>query len=421
MLRTRTTLSTVAIAAVFVLLGAAACTDEGEADTSTSTGSGGDPVSTGGAGAGSSDGGSGGAGGGQGGAGGEGGEGGSAPLACLDASVTEGYFTISTDALCVVEVFTANDLALSGYGTAPTWGRHGGPLTFTATATGVTIQRWSESEAGVLAPTDENVAVADVPADAYWGPIAVEVDTSSEQDCPAATAVAMSWTGQDFFNEGEIVSVADATATSVTATGVFGMAASGERLFYTGLSEAGGPTNGMLALYAADAHSACTGGFAAGGSIDAWGLAGGPVALDADGNLFAVLTDYTTSTQEIRAFDATEVEPGDPAVMGTEIATMDGYGDALAAVAPTATEPGIVATQPNLGKAGTHGEIVGIEYTVDAGVFTPGATSTLLDVTDADENVVLFTDDQGRLWVGLSRDEETNPVATFFVLARPPR
>ena len=89
-----------------VLVGlSGACTDEGEADTTTSSGVGGQPPSTGGAGAGTA----------QGGAGGAGGEGGGAPGACLPESVADGFFTLTTTSLCIVDVKTASGLAISRF------------------------------------------------------------------------------------------------------------------------------------------------------------------------------------------------------------------------------------------------------------------------------------------------------------------
>jgi hypothetical protein len=211
--------------------------------------------------------------------------------------------------------------------------------------------------------------------------------------------------------------------TAQLAAGMYGMAASGERLFFTALSQVGGPTNNNPALYAGDAQATCEGsGFDSAGAVDAWGLSTGPVAVDENGSLFAILTDFNEGTQEIRAFEAADVAPGAPATTGTPIATLDGYGDALAAIAPEGAAPGLLVVQPNDATDGSHGEVLAIEVTLDAGTFTGAAPVTLLDLTEDDDNVTLMTDVDGRLWVGLdAKRERGQPVSTFFVLVVAPR
>lgn len=401
---------------VLVAALASACTDEGEADTSTSTGVGGQPPSTGGAGAGTAQGGAGGA-------GGAGGGGGGATGPCLDASVAAGFFTLESDALCIVEVKTAVGLELASYGTTPSWGKHGGPLTFEGSGADLVVTRWSGSGADLVAD-EETFTASNIPADAFWGPLAVELDTPTGSSCGAGTAIAVAWSGTDFLNDGELVTLdADGGVTAQLAPGVYGMAASSERLFFTALSPVAGPPDADPALYAGDAAATCDGsGFVSAGALEAWGLSTGPVASDSDGSLFAILTDYLEGTQELRAFDAAEIAPGAPAASGTTLATRDGYGDALAALAPEGTAPGLVVFQPNDAADGAHGDVLGLEVTLDAGVFTASAPSTLLALVADDDNVTLMTDDEGRLWVGLTRGvKNLGPVSTFFVLARPPR
>ncbi|MBK6518539.1 MAG: hypothetical protein IPM79_16535 [Polyangiaceae bacterium] len=396
-----------------VLVGlSGACTDEGEADTTTSSGVGGQPPSTGGAGAGTA----------QGGAGGAGGEGGGAPGACLPESVADGFFTLTTTSLCIVDVKTASGLDLAPYGATPSWGKHGGPLTFEGDGVDLVVTRWSGSGAALTA-ADETFTATNIPADAFWAPLAVELDTPAGGSCGAGAAIAASWSGFDFVNDGELVTLDESGGvTAQLAAGMYGMAASGERLFFTALSQVGGPTNNNPALYAGDAQATCEGsGFDSAGAVDAWGLSTGPVAVDGDGSLFAILTDFNEGTQEIRAFEAADVAPGAPATTGTAIATLDGYGDALAAIAPEGAAPGLLVVQPNDATDGSHGEVLAIEVTLDAGAFTGAAPVTLLDLTEDDDNVTLMTDDDGRLWVGLTRSVKGQPVSTFFVLDRAPR
>lgn len=391
----------------------AGCTDEGEGDNTTATG-----PTTGVGGAGPSDGGNGAGTNGGGGAGGDGGAG----AFCLDAAeVADGFFTLEDSPLCIVEVLTADGLALAGNGTSPTWGAHGGPLTYVGNATGVTLQRWTDAGDGTLEVAETEVTVADFPNDGFWGTTAVELDTPVGKDCPASTVVALAWSGSDFFNDGGLVTIAGTSAVSELATGVFGMAAVNGRLFYTGLSEVDGPTDAVNALYPADARATCgPAGFDGAEAIAAWGLASGPVTSDWEGNVFAIETDYESGTQELRGFAGPTVEPGDEPTDGQVLATFDGFGDALTAI-PPATDPGILVYQANLGELGTHDDVKWLEYSIAEEVVSGTTPAVLLDLAVADDNAVLFTDDLGRLWVGLSRQgPDDGFVSTFFVLARKP-
>jgi hypothetical protein len=47
-----------------------------------------------------------------------------------------------------------------------------------------------------------------------------------------------------------------------------------------------------------------------------------------------------------------------------------------------------------------------------------GAPATLLKIADPTNEVLLFTDDQGRLWAGVP--DSTNMNTTFVVIARVP-
>jgi len=395
-----------------------ACTDEGEGDNSdggSPPSTGGSPPSDGGSGAMSNDGG-GGAGGGS---GGEGGSGGAAPLQCLADSVASEFFTINGDDLCIVQTFEAAGLELPSYGTTPTWGAHGGPLTFAPNGanTSLTLTRWSKSGT-TLTAADTNVALTGVPAGAFFGSIAVESDATGAA-CADEHVVSVGWSGTPFDSQGAIVTITPGDdAVSTTATGVFGMASVGSSVFYTGLSEVAGPTNGVVGLYAA-ATEACDAGLVTGGAVETgWGLATGPAAADLDGNLFAILTDYLTGRQLIHGYRAEDLAGGG-ALVGTELADLEGYGDAFAAVVPAGAEPGLLVLQPNAGKAGLNQDVVAVEYSSAGGTLSPGLTKTLLTLAEADKNITLMTDDDGNLWVGVSIAGDT-PSTTFFVMARPP-
>ena len=188
----------------------------------------------------------------------------------------------------------------------------------------------------------------------------------------------------------------------------------GNRILHTGLSAANGKPNAIAGLYAADVDA--TGlEFESSELIDAFGLATGPVAVDAAGNAFVIMTDYETGTQELRGYDAASVAPGQGPTQGATLATLQGYGDALAVVAAEGDLPGLIAFQPNAA-SGEHLDVVLQRFTVDGSAVTAsGEAATLLTLATPDTNVTLMTDDQNRLWVGLSE----NGTATFFVLDRP--
>ncbi len=365
----------VAVAALAV----GACTDEGEDDATGAVGpgvgGGASTVGTGGA----SDG------------GGSQGGGGAGPLTCQPATVSAGDFTIARADLCVLAVYDAPTLDLPAYGATPSWGSHGGPLTYDADPSGATIYRWSLS-GGAFTSTTDDVALANIPAGAFFGPQVVD---------PLGVAT-FSWTGASFSTEGGIVVDDLGTGLSTTTIGVFGLAATPGRLFYTGLSTIGGAA-GDNALYAGHVIQIPEEvSLAADGEIDAWGLASGPVAADGAANVFAILTDYTTGKQELRGYGAASVELGDPAVVGVTLATLDGYGDAMAAMAPSGAAPGLVLFQPNDAATSAHLDVVAIEYTTPGGAVTAGGTpAAALTLTTADTNFTLMTDDLDRLWVGV--------------------
>jgi hypothetical protein len=392
----------------------AACTDEGEGDVaggSPPLSGGSPPVTTGG------NGGEGTEGGGGAGVGGAGGSGGEAPVACLN--LAPDFFTVEAEDLCIVETFTAAGLNLASYGTTPTWGAHGGPLTFSAALdnSAITLTRWTPSGT-TLTAADTTIDIAGVPANAFFGSVALESDAATGDNCAGENIVSVAWSGTPFTTQGAMVTVTpEGEAVSKTATGVTGMAANGERIFYTGLSAVAGPTSNEPGLYSADSDE-CGEGITASPAIEtSWGEATGPAAFDADGNLFAVLTNFSTNDQLIKGYLAVDVA-GSTALEGDDVATLEGYGDAFAVVAPDGAAPGLVVMQTNAGKAGLNQDVVAVEYTATGGAITPGATKTLLALTEDDKNLTLMTDAAGRLWVGETNAAGTS--TTFYVMARPP-
>jgi hypothetical protein len=383
-----------------------ACSDEGEAD-----GSGGAPApAVGGSdvGAAPATGGSGG-GGGPSGAGGTGGS----PGGCTVAP----EFTVEHPDYCVLERWTAPGFTIAPFSSSPSWGRHDGLLTVEATSSDVVLTRWNKGDAGSLVGTTSTAPLVGVPADAFFGGLAVDFESLAGASCRALPMTAIAWTGASFTEDGEIVTIGDELASeNVTATGVFGVASAGGRLFYTGLSAPGGPTTDDLALYAAEATE-CSLTLTDGGVADAaFGNAAGPVVADEDGNLFAIMTDFLAGTQSIRGYRAQAVSGALPFVGPALLGTFTGFGDALAALRPRDGHPGLVVLQPN-GADGLHGDVLAVEYTTAGGSLQPGAASTFLALSTPDQNLTLVVGDD-QLWVGATSGDP--PTTTFSVVGRRP-
>jgi hypothetical protein len=317
----------------------------------------------------------------------------------------------------VLERWAAPGLTLAPFTTTPSWGRHGGPLTVEATTSEVSLTRWAKGEGGALVGTTSVAPLTGVPADAFFGGLAMDFDSPPGPSCRGLPVTALAWTGADFVNDGAIVTVGeDLSVASVTATGVFGMAAAGGRLFYTGLSFPGGPTTDDLALYAAG-PTECSLTLTNGGEADAaFGNAAGPVVADADGNLFATMTDFLAGTQTIRGYRAQAVQGPTPLVGPVALATFSGYGDAFAALRPHGGHAGLVLLQPN-DADGLHEDVLAVEYTTAGGSLQPGAASTFLALTTPDQNLTLVVGDD-ELWVGVTSGDP--PSTTFSVVGRRP-
>jgi hypothetical protein len=331
-------------------------------------------------------------------------------------------FTIDDPAFCAVAVYTASE-ALSSQ---PSWGSHDGPLTMVADTSGggVTLERWTAPAGamGALTKTTTHVA-AGVPTGAYLN--------AQANDLPFFGWTAISWTGPGAVTTGPIAMIASgAVATTYTANGpywvagVTGGSAQG-RLLYTALSPIGAPTADVNGLYAADACSApmpelgAGTGCAAPMLIDAWDQYSGPVVVNKNGDAFVVLTDATTGNQEARGYAAAQVVSGAPAAKGATLFTVDGFSGSLAALAPTASAPGLVVFQPVDSTTYDVLDVIEQTYTVSGGAVVPGSgmPTTMLTVPAMMTTGVSFmTDGTDRLWVGVPGASTT----TYVVLQRTP-
>ena len=353
-------------------------------------------------------------------AGGAGGSG----VACLDPSTFSSYFTIADSTFCAVAMYTAPEAV--GY-QAPTWGSHGGPLVVQQVATGaagssgasVTLERWTAPTGSTGTMTVQTTSVASaVPAGTFLGNQAV--------DLPFFGWTAISYVNPFPDTSGKFEMIASgAIATSYDVNGPFSVAAvpaasSLGRLLYSGLSPIGTATAGTNGLYQADACSSPaqdlgTGtGCSASGAVATWGDSSGPVAIDSQGDVFAVLSSFA-GTQEARGFLASTIARGAAATDGVSLFTLPGYSGSLAALSPTATAPGVVVFQPNDGSTYAPLDVIQQKFTTGSALAAMGATSSLLTVpSTATQDLSFLVDGSERLWVAANGDTST----TYVVLAR---
>lgn len=396
-----------AAATLLLLLCAPGCTDEGETLTGGAAGS----TAIGGSG-------------GSGGSGGDSG-GGGAGVACLPDSATASLFTLSADDLCAVAVYTAAGAIAYQQ---PTWGAHGGPLLVTqGPGDGeVTLARWTppngaEGEMTIATETFD----AKIPPGAFAGAEALDLGFRS------GTAVSYSNAFPD--TSGELVILGGASAEErYPVNGIFSMlalpAAGGDmtgRLAYTGLSLLGDAAAGTNGLYAADdcdgsllpgADPAC----AAPIEVAAWGDASGPVVSDSQGNAFVVMTNFA-GDQVARAFAGAKITEGAPPTDGDELFTLDGFGQSLAAIAPSGAAPGIVAFQPSDAMSFEALDVLQIRYSASGQAITAqDPPAALLTFPSPNTPVALITDPQDRLWVGVPVIDGGATTTTFVVLTRKP-
>lgn len=385
---------------------ATACTDEGEPTGGTSTSTGGSTSTTSAGG------------GGTGGSGGSNTGGGGAAATCLSDSVYTSLFSLEAADLCAVAVYTSSQ---SINYQQPTWGSHGGPLLVAAGANDgeVTFSRWSvpNGSQGAMTVADTTVN-AKIPKDTFVAGVAV--------DLGIRPGTLVSYQGAFPDTQGELI-VVDGTNSDerYDANGLFSMAfapnGQSGRLLFSGLSPLGSQNAAPNGLYAADD---CVGSFdstsdpncKASAEVGTWGDASGPVVLDTQGNLFTVMTNFA-GDQEGRAFAASSIAKGAAATKGNVMFVLPGFGQALSAISPEGTQPGIMAFQPADGTTFEALDVLQLRYTSSGGTIEAnGALSVLLKLAKAATPLAMLTDPDNRLWVGVPTDTGT----TFVVLARKP-
>ena len=352
------------------------------------------------------------------------GTGGGAPT-CLDAAAIADVLTIKDPTLCAIARYdAAEELGFS----APSWGAHGGPLTLRAGMNGTfDLVRWTPptDTKGALTKQEVNVD-GKIPAGAYLGSQAVDVPFFG-WTALAYTGAFPDLTGELLLVKGSAVDQRYATNGAYATAGI-GAAGMKGRLLLTGLSTVGDAKAGANGLYAADtcgtpAQPSLLPGMDASCKapigVAAWGDSSGPVAVDHEGNAFVVMSSFD-DPQEARGFDAASVARGAAPSAGTKLFTIPGFGSNLAALAPTATAPGILAYQPSSGTTYLPEDVLEQEYTVTGGKLAAmGVPKTLLQAATPDAFLYLIVDDQDRLWVGTDKVAPATG-ATYVVLARTP-
>ena len=344
---------------------------------------------------------------------------GGATGACLDPSMFSSAFAIADSTFCAVALYTAPESI--GF-QAPTWGSHGGPLVVVQppTGTGVTLERWSAPTGATGTMTVQTTQVASaLPADTYLGSQAI--------DLPFFGWTAIAWSGPSPLITGQFEMIANgAVATSYTADGPYSAAgvpapSSLGRFLFAALSPLGMPTTSMNGLYAADACSSPaealgTGdGCTASSLVAAWGESSGPVTTDSNGDVFAVLSSFTTSTQEARGFLASSVARGAAATPGVSLFTVAGYSGSLAALTPTATVPGLVVFQQIDSTTNDPVDVIEQKFTISSGLAAMGTPTKLLTLASGQTQGFSFlVDGSQHLWVAVSGTSST----TYVVLAR---
>lgn len=345
------------------------------------------------------------------------------PVTCLEAAGTDPFFTLADATKCVVaryEVATGRLGALS-------WGRHNGPLGFEGSAT-PRIVRYSVPTTATGAATIErgDVAVTGVPMDAFWGSLAL--------DLPHFNATMFSYTGSGAGFPGEVFVTGGGTLTRYHANGFYAAAVLGNgtkiRLLYTGLGalSATKSTDNAGGLYAADncesmktdprfvpaAGEAC----AAPQKIATWEAgSSGPVAVDRNGNAFAILSKFG-GKQELRAFEKSTIAYGAGPTAGNTLFSDSQYtGDLIA-------DGTAVYWQPNDPTAFAPLDPMMLGYTVSAKTIAPsGAPQPFLKMKVPGTPLSMVADPRGAIWVGVPgpATSDAGPTSsTLFVIAKRP-
>jgi len=326
---------------------------------------------------------------------------------CIDATSMGAYFTLEDSTKCLVAKY---DLPVGSLGTL-TWGRHGGPLGFEGGATPNLVRfELPASTTGTVTVKKTAVPVTGVPSGAFWGGAAL--------DLPFFGWTAFSYTGPGTAYPGELILVNGSGAlTRYNVNGYFAgvgiglMSSSGGRLLHNSLSSIMSSASATNAggLYAADSCGAASTSprlLPAGDTgckdpikVATWESgSSGPIAVDPDENLFAILSKFG-GNQELRGFERSTVARGAAETAGTKLFADTQYTSDMVA------DGKAVYWQPN--DATTYAAVNPkmLAYTVNAGTKTVspvGTPTTFLTMKTAGTSVTLVRDSSRRVWVGVT-------------------
>lgn len=332
---------------------------------------------------------------------------------CIDATTYADVLKISDAGFCVVASYEAD--AVNG---SLTWGSHGGPMFVVASAAkpgSVDITRLTPPDMGTTGKLASGTNSVDLglPMGAYLG--------SQVLDLPFFNWSMVSYTNPDLTGK-IILFEGNNLLLNYPINGFFSAATVGAgeplgRIVYSGLSPIFKNATNTNALYAADACGAigsnprlvsdgdatCSDSFA----IDTFGAYSGPVAADAVGNVFSVMS-LAGGDQEARGYAADSVKRGSGPAAGASMFTVPGFAGSLAAVAPDGTGTGVVVFQPqefdmasgmSVGK-----DVIAQRYKIEGGaVVNEGLAGPFMAATATGEVLNFVGDDQGRIWVAVKR------------------
>lgn len=339
---------------------------------------------------------------------------------CLPATVSAPYLTALDPTKCIV-----GDYRIDAARVSATWGRHNGPLVFAATGGEARLMRYelAATPTGTLLAKTQVISMGTLPSGIFFNSEAV--------DLPFFGWTAFAYTGTAAAGE---LFLADSAGvkTRYKMRGLYGVGGVGDdktgRLFYTGLSELDAnatPTTKESALWGADTCGTAAsmprlipsgdGSCKAPTKVGTWQPStgsSGPVAVDSQQNVFAVLNG---SAQELRGLERSAAQRGAGPAGGVALATSMDYFSAVAA-------DGRKVFWLADGFPAKNVDVKSTSYTVDPASksLMAGDTATPFQLVKAGSVTSMFTDNRNRLWVGfeVTAAGDAGSTSTAFLVIR---
>jgi hypothetical protein len=306
--------------------------------------------------------------------------------------------------------------AASGPALDARWGAHRGPVVTTLDHGAQKVTRWTMPDGVTDAATHTDLTSATptaLPAQPFWG-----VDGFVDLPFDSLTMRAYSSSGDNF--PGEVLFFSK-DYDRVVARGHVNAFYSGlgvlngeqKRVVYSGLSGIGtdAQTGNDCALYASDVcdgSPAPTGSCPASVKLFGWQGSSGPVATDADGNVFVagfVTTSPAgqpaTETDTIYAVTKTQSFASDAVAPGKVSERKTGGTASIAAVSAPGSHKGWIIAKGHDDK--TAAPSYALPYTVsDTAIAAAGpAVEQAIIGASPDASLSFFTDPEGNLWVAV--------------------